>query len=123
MDVHPVCRIKVSLMKCLIQKHSVAVSWGDTPPILPIAVIQQSVPSDTTGMEGSIVVELCCSVILYHSGRLTSWCVTKSKNQGIPGLCKNQHNPGDFCEKTKQRNKGKKVLVDCCIEAFAEMIP
>lgn len=48
-------------MKCLIQKHSVAVSWGDTPPIVPVAVVQQSVPSDTTGMEGSILL-LSCAV-------------------------------------------------------------
>lgn len=33
------------------------------------------------------------------------------------------HNSGDFCEMPKQRNKGKKVLVDCCIEGVAEMIP
>lgn len=79
MDVYPVCRIKVSSMKCLIQKHIVAVSWGDTTPILPIAVIQQSVPSGTTDMEGSIVVELCCSVILHHSGRVGAKCNKKQK--------------------------------------------
>lgn len=55
---------KVSLMKCHIQKHSVALSWGETPPILPIAVIQQSVPSDRTGMEGSILL-LSCAVLSF----------------------------------------------------------
>lgn len=38
-----------------------AVSWGDTPLILPIAVVQQSIPSDTTGMEGSVLL-LSCAV-------------------------------------------------------------
>lgn len=46
-------------MKCLIKKHSVAVSWGDIPPIVPIAVLQQSVPDDTTGVEGSILLVSC----------------------------------------------------------------
>lgn len=41
-----------------------AVSWGDTPHILPIAVVQQSVPSDTTGMEGSILL-LSCAVLSF----------------------------------------------------------
>lgn len=48
-------------MKCFIQKHSVVVSWGDTPLILSIAAVLQSVPSDTTGMEGSILL-LSCAV-------------------------------------------------------------
>lgn len=104
-------------------KGSVAVSWGETPPILP--TVLQSVPSVTTGMEGSI---LLLTVLFSHSSSLRKTnklvrSAIKSKNQGMPGLCKKQHNPGDFCEKPKQRNEGKKVLVDCCIEGFAEMIP
>lgn len=109
-------------MKCLIQKHSVAVSWRETPPILP--TVLQSVPSDTTGMEGSILL-LSCAVQSFFSTEEDKLVqsVIKSKNQGIPGLCKKKHNLGDFCEKPKQRNEGKKALVDWCIEGFAEMIP
>lgn len=84
-----------------------AVSLGDTPPILPIAVVQQSIPSDTAGMEGSILLLSCAVQPVFITEEVQS---VMSEDKPLSAQSR------DFCEKPKQRNKDEKVLVDFHVE-------